>query len=87
LLAHPIHSGDHPSTWQVFPLSELERELREDVRLDRPAAVRQLARILLKAAGIPDRWEVLPDGTVALEVREDGAWRPFELSGLVPAAP
>jgi hypothetical protein len=46
--------------------------------LDHADAVRQLGRILLKSYGYVDRWRRNDDGSITVEVLENGAWRKLE---------
>jgi pimeloyl-ACP methyl ester carboxylesterase len=62
---HLRHRSDLGGAWTSLRARGLSEE---DVR-------RQLARCLLKATGIPDRVCQNPDGSVVLEVFEQGSWR------------
>jgi hypothetical protein len=62
---HIRHRSDLGGEWTSLRARGLSEE---DVR-------RQLARCILKATGIPDRVCQNPDGSVVLEVFEQGSWK------------
>jgi alpha/beta superfamily hydrolase len=69
--------------WMQYPCAALWRSLIIDRQLSRSDARRQATRILLKAAGIPDR-VVTESGTTGLQLRDRGSWIPVELDGPAP---
>ncbi len=67
-----------------YPCCELWRTLFEERGLSRRDARRQATRILLKAAGIPDR-VVTESGRTRLQLRDRGQWIPVDLDWPAPA--
>lgn len=63
----------------VYHCGELWRTLLEERGLSRPDARRQAARILLKAAGIPDRIVQEGNGLARLEIRTNRLWSRLDL--------
>ena len=76
-----VHLVPNLSGWSGFPYPccDLWRTLLEERTLSRRDARRQAARILFKAAGIPDRIVREAVGSTTLEIRTDGAWRRVDL--------
>ncbi len=79
----PMHTvvGLRQWTSEPLPCCALWRALLVDRGLSRPDARRQATRILLKAAGIPDRIVDMPDGGARLEARDGSTWSPVDLDG------
>jgi pimeloyl-ACP methyl ester carboxylesterase len=72
------------STGRPYPCCDLWRTLLDERGLSRRDARRQAARILLKAAGIPDRIVQEGDGATRLEIREKDGWRQVDLDWPAP---
>ena len=62
-----------------YPCCELWRTARGEDAVPASESRRRVARVLLKAASIPERVVQADDGTYRVEVRENGRWRRIAL--------
>jgi hypothetical protein len=67
-----------------FPVRGLWREVVDEAGIPEDQAHRAIVRLLLKASFFEERVVERADGTLGLEVCEEGRWRPLALA---PAAP
>lgn len=79
----PMLSG---SASMEYPCSELWRSLGMGTDALRSDVRRRAARVLLKAAAIPDRVVAAGDGSYRLEIRQGSGWRALSLDWPEPGA-